>query len=585
MMEQMGGDEHFVLLYRALRDFRSMRRRADIEALMARLRGRSANLLSYDDVRKKLKVSGGADRGVQDIPLDAIVGSVDRYDDFSRTFLPRRDNDAHRWARVEMATLSLTGLPPIEVYQIGQVYFVLDGNHRVSVARQLGATHIEAHITEVKTKVPLTPDIQPDELIVKARLADFLERTRLDELRPGADLSATAPGNYRFLEEQIEVQQHLLSERLGRPVSYEEAVGAWYDEVYAPVVQLIKDRGILRHFPRRTPTDLYAWIIRHKADLTKTLNWEIEPGVAALDLVTHFTASPQQMLMRIGERVLDVVMPDELEGGPSPGEWRKEHVVIQQSERLLANIFVPINDKEISWQSLDQALAVAQREGGHIYGLHVVTSPVQKESEAVDHIRTEFLRRCAAAGIVGEFAVEVGGIARKICDRSRWTDLVVVGLSHPPANQPLSRLSSGFSTLVRRCSRPLLAVPGVVSPLKKALVAYDGSPKANEALFLATYLSGHWNMGLIVVRATENSRASSDLMARTEEYVKACGVEAAFLEVAGPASQVILEMAAKHDADLIIMGGYSLNPVLEVVFGSTVDSILQARNYPVLICR
>lgn len=585
MMEQMGGDEQFILLYKALRDFRSMRRRADIEALMARIRGRSVNLLSYDDVRKKLKAGGGADRGVQDIPLDAIVGSVDRYDDFSRTFLPRRDNDANRWARVEMATLSLTGLPPIEVYQIGQVYFVLDGNHRVSVARQLGATHIEAHVTEVKTRVPLTPDVQPDELITKARLADFLERTRLDELRPGADLNATAPGNYRLLEEQIEVQHYLLSEQLGRSVSYEEAVCAWYDEVYAPVIQLIKDRGILRYFPKRTPTDLYAWIIRHKTELTKNLNWEIDPEVAALDLVTHVVSSPQQMLMRIGGRFLDAVTPDELEGGPSPGEWRKEHVAIQQTERLLANIFVPMNDKEISWQSLDQALKVAQREGGHIYGLHVVTSPAQKESEAVGHIRAEFLQRCAAAGIVGEFAVEVGGIARKICDRSRWTDLVVVGLSHPPDNQPLSRLSSGFSTLVRRCSRPLLAVPGIVSPLKKALLAYDGSPKANEALFLATYLSGHWKMPLVIVRAIENSRSSSDLMTRTEEYVKACGVQATFLEIPGPPGQVILEAAAKHEADLIIMGGYSLNPVLEVVFGSTVDTILQARRYPVLICR
>jgi nucleotide-binding universal stress UspA family protein len=584
MLEE-GGSEQYLLVYKALRDFRMLRRRADIEALLARIRGKSADLLSYEDVRKKLRAGGGTDRGVQDIPLAAIVGSVDRYEDFSRSFLPRRDNDASRWVRVELATLSLQGLPPIEVYQIGQVYFVLDGNHRVSVARQLGATHIEAHVTEVKTKVPLSPDIQPDELIVKARLAEFLERTHLDELRPGADMNATAPGNYRILEEQIEVQQHILSQRLGRACSYQEAVCSWYDEVYLPVTQLIKDRGVLRHFPKRTPTDLYAWLGKHQADLAKTLEWAIHPEAAAMDLIHHFSSSPQQILTRIGERILDAVTPDKLEGGPSPGEWRKEHLAVQYTEHLLANILMPVNNKEISWQALDQALKVARLEDGHLYGLHVVASQRQKESKEIHYLQTEFRRRCAAAGVAGELAVEVGGIARKICDRAHWTDLIVVGLSHPPANQPAARLSSGFSTLVRRCSRPLLAVPGVVSPLTKALLAYDGSLKANEALFLATYISGRWNIPLVVVMAVENDRTPLDLLARAEKYVEACGVQASFFEVPGPASQAILETAAKQEADFIIMGGYGLNPVLEVVFGSTVDQVLQARRYPVLICR
>jgi len=174
---------------------------------MARLTGRSADLLSYEEVRQKLKVKGMGKWGLEDIPLDAIVGSVGRYTDFTRSFLPRQDSDEERWARVKVAVTDLGGLPPIEVYQIGQAYLVRDGNHRVSVARQVAATHIQAYVTEVRTKVPLLPDTQPDDLILKAEYTDFLERTRLDELRPEADLSVTVPGQYQALEEHIEVHR------------------------------------------------------------------------------------------------------------------------------------------------------------------------------------------------------------------------------------------------------------------------------------------------------------------------------------------------------------------------------------------
>jgi len=116
----------------AQRDFHEARRRAGLEAIMARLTGKSIDLFAYEEVRQKLKAKGSIPRGLQDIPLDAIVGSVGRYGDFTRSFLPRRDSDEQRWARVKAQVTDMQGLPPIEVYQIGEVYFVRDGNHRVS---------------------------------------------------------------------------------------------------------------------------------------------------------------------------------------------------------------------------------------------------------------------------------------------------------------------------------------------------------------------------------------------------------------------------------------------------------------------
>ena len=170
----------------AIRDFRHARFKAAMEQLMGRLTGKPVGLLPYEEVRRKLKAESTSRRVLKDIPLDAIVGSVGRYADFSRSFYPLQDSDQHRWAQVELKMSDLEGLPPIEVYQMGEVYFVIDGNHRVSVAREMGATHIEAYVTEVHTKVPLTPEVNPDDIILKERYVKFLERTRLDHLRPGA---------------------------------------------------------------------------------------------------------------------------------------------------------------------------------------------------------------------------------------------------------------------------------------------------------------------------------------------------------------------------------------------------------------
>jgi len=556
-----------------------------MEQIMARLTGRSADLLSYEEVRQKLKAKGMGKWGLQDIPLDAIVGSVGRYTDFTRSFLPRQDSDEERWARVKVRVTDLGGLPPIEVYQIGETYFVRDGNHRVSVARQVGATHIQAYVTEVRTKVPLSPDIQPDDLILKAEYADFLEHTRLDELRPEADLSVTVTGQYQVLEEHIKVHRYFMGLEQEREIPYQEAVGHWYDEVYRPVVQVIRERGILRDFPGRTETDLYLWVSEHRAALGQELGWEIGTEEAAADLAAQFSPRPQRVVARMSEKLLDAVTPDELQAGPQPGQWRKEHLAARHDDRLFADILVAVNGEETGWYALGQAVEVALREGARLHGLHVVPSETQRNSEGAQAVQAEFNRRCEAADIPGRLALEVGKVPRKICERARWTDLVVLSLSYPPAPQPIARLGSGLSTLLRRCPRPVLAVPGSSSHLGRALLAYDGSPKADEALFVATYLSGRWHIPLTVVTVIEMGRTTSDTLAHAQKYLEAHGVQAAFVKEAGPVAEAILKTAEEHESDLIIMGGYGFSSVLEVVLGSAVDQMLRASRRPMLICR
>ncbi len=571
-----------VRLSSAVEDFRHARREASLQQIVARLTGKSAELLSYEDVRQKLKAKGFSEQGLQYIPLDAIVGSVGRYSDFTRSFLPRQDSDEGRWARVKVAMTDMRGVPPIQVYQIGQVYFVLDGNHRVSIARRLGATHIEAYVTQVQTKVPLSPDVQPDDLILKAEYVDFLEHTRLDELRPEADLSVTAPGQYRAIEEHIEVHRYFMGLEQEQEIPYAEAVAHWYDEVYLPVVRVIRERGILRDFPGRTETDLYLWISEHRATLVQELGWEIGTEAAAADLSAQLSPRPQRVVARVGNRILDAVTPDELESGPPPGQWRKEHVATRQDDRLFTDILVAVNGEESGWHALEYALEIARREGARLHGLHVTPLEV---GEKGPEIQAEFDRRCKEADIPGDLAFESGKVQRRVCDRAPLTDLVVLSLSYPPAPQPIARLGSGLRTIIQRCPRPVLAVPEGSSPLGRVLLAYDGSPKADEALFIATYVADRWNIPLAVVTVIESSRTTSDALERAQGYLETHGVQTTSVKGNEPVAEAILEAAKEHASDLIVMGGYGFSPVLEVVLGSTVDQVLRASQRPVLICR
>src|SRR3989304_2096465 len=177
-----------------------------------------------------------------------MVGCGGRYEDFTRQCLPRGENQLGRWARVRMG-FDYSGLPPITVYQIGDVYFVLDGHHRVSVANQLGAKHIEAYVTEIPTRVKVKPDLEPLDLILKMEEARFLEETRMDELHPDLDLRVTLPGRYDELRDHISVHRYFMGREEKREVPYEEAVEHWVSGGYSPAGATIRRLDLLRDFP------------------------------------------------------------------------------------------------------------------------------------------------------------------------------------------------------------------------------------------------------------------------------------------------------------------------------------------------
>ncbi len=567
----------------AMNDFRSARRKASMQSLLDRISGKSEELLSFEEISHRLKLTGQRRKYLTEIPLDAIIGSVGRYRDFNRNFLPLSDSDADRWTRVKLAQ-ELEGLPPIEVYKIGEAYFVLDGNHRVSIARQLEMETIEGYVTEYSSHVSLSPDDDYNDVIMKVEFAHLMEQTGLDRLRPDIDITVTVPGRYPEIYEHIVVHRYYLGLEKKREISMDEAVTSWVDNVYLPVVRLIRQRGILREFPDRTETDLYLWLKKYQAELAKSLGWHVELEQTASHLIQRFSPRLQRMLSAVWSNLAEALMPDALEAGPPPGEWRV-NVGLPREDKLFAAVLVSLSGADENWLALEQALPLARHEGSVLRGLHVVPEGKNLDSARVQQVRERFYQRCSEMGVEGEFAVETGLTATRVVQRAAWTDLVVLHMFHPPGTTPLSRLRSGYRSIIMRCPRPVLAVPGLTEKLGTALLAYDGSPKAEEALFLSSYLGSCWGAKLIVMGSFESEQEQQRTLARARQYLEKNNVQAEYLSGGGKAAEVLLDVAKQRDVDLMVMGGYGSGPLVNVLVSSTVDQVLRSFRKPVLICR
>jgi hypothetical protein len=255
----------------AARQFDRARRKVVLRDIMAFLRGYRNHLLDFGPLSEALASGEPVDLGVMDVPLDAIRGSVDRYQEFDLAFLPKHEGLRDRWQRVEAARRYGLPVRPVELYKLGDVYFVKDGHHRVSVARLHGDKSIQAHVLELTSRVPLQADLKPDDLPDIQAYGDFLRVTRADEILPGVDLRLSEPSYYARLLRHIALFRYLNREPGEDPREWPEAVQAWYDQLYRPICEMIRDSGMMAKFPKRTRTDLYLWITTHFRQLNNRL--------------------------------------------------------------------------------------------------------------------------------------------------------------------------------------------------------------------------------------------------------------------------------------------------------------------------
>ena len=278
----MGNNNHSSYFERiASEDFNQAYKKGFVHAILNKLTQKRSGLVSFDDLRKKISVESQRDIGMQVIEIEKIIGSLNRYQDFDDSFLPRQTHTRNRWENIDRVFLQGEYLPPVEVYKIGEFYFVIDGNHRVSVAREKGQVFIDAHVIELQIPFPIQGKFDWYEILLNQERVDFYKQTKIKDLRPDAAINLTLVGQYTKLLDHIAVHRYFTSEYLNHEVTYEEAVCSWYDNVYLPMVKIIRKRKILKNFPKRTEADLYLWIIEHLAYLKNRYGHDISYDEAA----------------------------------------------------------------------------------------------------------------------------------------------------------------------------------------------------------------------------------------------------------------------------------------------------------------
>jgi hypothetical protein len=257
--------------------------------------GKNNELLSFDKIKKDFGLYKQRYLGLQTVDVDNIVGSLGRYSDFDKFFLPKKDHLQKRWAKIHNLLLRDIILPPVKLYKVGDIYFVFDGHHRVSVSKRMGVKYVDAEVTEFLTDVPFTTDMNAEEIFLNGEKEKFLNITGLKKSRPDIRIRVTATGEYDFLLGQINKLMVQLNENRkvdSKIMSFEEAAQIWYDNIYLPAIETIKNYGILEKFPNRTKTDLYVWINEHKRFLSLKYGRDIVIKFAAKDFLLRFAKSP-----------------------------------------------------------------------------------------------------------------------------------------------------------------------------------------------------------------------------------------------------------------------------------------------------
>jgi nucleotide-binding universal stress UspA family protein len=257
---------------------------------------------------------------------------------------------------------------------------------------------------------------------------------------------------------------------------------------------------------------------------------------------------------------------------------------MRYTDRLFADILVPLSGEPESWDSLEQAIIMAQRDGARLHGLHVVDSKEKVESQHALTVQMQFDQACRDANVDGKLVIEFGDITKKICNRATMTDLVVLKIVHPP-KAGIGTLRSPFRAIIMNSSRPVLGVPTKATQFRRALLAYDGTDRAKEALFVATYLAEIWNTQLIVFTALDGTKVKADAQDYVRRYLDIHEVKADYLMGEHGTLDYLKRTVEEREVDLVLMGSHGGSTLRHVFIGSALDYMLRESKNPIFICR
>ena len=254
-------------------DFGRARRRRAMSQIAARLRreGDLSTILPFEEVVRALGRREERSLGLQTIELDSIVGTVDRGREFDRRFRPTTGRVRPRWERINTAQRKGQSMPPIDVYRIGELHFVKDGHHRVSVARALGFDVIDAYVTEIVTEMGAGREIKMSDLPLKSHQRLFFERVPLPA-DARAEIKLSDEWRYAALAEAIEAWGFRVSQDRGELMSRSVVAEEWYDDEYRPVVEMLREADLVRR--GMTDTEAYMRVAHLRYLILRTHEWD-----------------------------------------------------------------------------------------------------------------------------------------------------------------------------------------------------------------------------------------------------------------------------------------------------------------------
>jgi hypothetical protein len=231
-----------------------------------------AKLFSFYEVKRMLKPENEVYLGMRTVAIDSIVGSEGRYSDFDSHFFPKSLHLKKRWQSIDKANLQDVILPPIQLYELGGLYFVRDGNHRVSVAHSKGVEFIDAEVTSLISEIHLERGRSFNhrdllEQVLDHEKRSFYAETAFGDITDCWDLDFSTPGQYDVIFNHINTHRYYKDQEnrlAGIPdLSVVEGVRSWFTTVYSPLIAIITEERLLSSFKGRTASDLYVWLIRY----------------------------------------------------------------------------------------------------------------------------------------------------------------------------------------------------------------------------------------------------------------------------------------------------------------------------------
>lgn len=288
-------------------DFSKARNKAFINELQHLLNPDETKMISFSQMKKFLKPQNETYIGMKTIPISKIVGSEGRYKDFDNQFLPKNSFMKERWEHVDEAVIKDIVLPPISVYELGGLYFVRDGNHRVSVAKSKGVEFIDADIISLQTEIRLYP-VRTLAGMIKQIVAwekkNFYFETSFGDITDSWVLDFSTPGQYDIIYQHILTHKYFINQGKPDEISMEDAITSWYNTVYMPVIRTIEKHKIKKYVKGTTESDLYVWIITFWDELKHKIGDEIPLDSLVSDLKDEYKRSSLGKLKNMIKRHL-----------------------------------------------------------------------------------------------------------------------------------------------------------------------------------------------------------------------------------------------------------------------------------------